>query len=234
MSEPTRSDRSDSVATESHLDDHDHHTHDGQDGRPPPRKRQRVRLSCLECRRRKLSCDREFPCSRCLQSGTADRCEYETRPGLAPPNKLGLPPTALAGLEARLSLPSTGGESPYFRKDARESDRIRRLELEVAQLKTLLVKQVSLDGSTVQDRSPLDHTKSDAEPEQEPVEVPPFLQTQETCADREELRFFRGKEFKTRYFGPHSAFLAFQEVRYSSILSEAVTDVYSSPGYAPS
>ncbi len=222
-------------------DDHDDHdvpdSHDGHDndhdldhgsdsGRPPPRKRQRVRLSCLECRRRKLSCDREFPCSRCLQSGTPERCEYETRPGLAPPNKLGLPPTALAGLDARLSLPSTGGESPYFRKDARETDRIRRLELEVAQLKSLLIKQVSLDGSTVQDRSPLDHPKSDAEPEAPEVEIPPFLQTQTTSADREELRFFRGKEFKTRYFGPHSAFLAFQEVsRPPPLAPFAVTDV---------
>ncbi|KAL2145213.1 hypothetical protein VTI28DRAFT_7722 [Corynascus sepedonium] len=210
MSEP--SDRSESPAvTESHADTNDDH-HADKDGRPPPRKRQRVRLSCLECRRRKLSCDREFPCSRCLQSGTPERCEYETRPGLAPPNKLGLPTTALAGLDARLSLPSTGGESPYFRKDGRESDRIRRLELEVAQLKSLLVKQVSsLDGSTVQERSPPDLPKSDAEPEPE-VEVPPFLQTQVTCADKEELRFFRGKEFKTRYFGPHSAYLAFQEL----------------------
>ena len=214
MSEPSdRSDRSDS---ESHHDGLDHDEHD-DDGRPPPRKRQRVRLSCLECRRRKLSCDREFPCHRCLQSGTPERCEYETRPGLAPPNKLGLPPTALAGLEARLSLPSTGGESPYFRKDSRESDRIRRLELEVAQLKNLLVKQVSLDGSTVQDRSPLAHHRSDAEAELE-VEVPPFLQTQQSGADKEELRFFRGKEFKTRYFGPHSAFLAFQEVCRASPL----------------
>ncbi|KAK4140803.1 uncharacterized protein C8A04DRAFT_31674 [Dichotomopilus funicola] len=209
MSEP--SERSESpTGSDSHLDTLDDQ-HDDKDGRPPPRKRQRVRLSCLECRRRKLSCDREFPCSRCLQSGTPERCEYETRPGLAPPNKLGLPPTALAGIDSRLSLPSTGGESPYFRKDVRESDRIRRLELEVAQLKNLLVKQVSLDGSTVQDRSPPDHPKSDAEPEAE-IEIPPFLQTQQTGADREELRFFRGKEFKTRYFGPHSAFLAFQEL----------------------
>lgn len=199
MSEP--SERSESPSP---TEPHD------KDDRPPPRKRQRVRLSCLECRRRKLSCDREFPCSRCLQSGTPERCEYETRPGLAPPNKLGLPPNALAGLDAHLSLPSTGGESPYFRKEGRESDRIRRLELEVAQLKSLLHKHSSLDGSTVQDPSPHDH-KSDVEHEPE-VEVPPFLQTQETCADREELRFFRGKEFKTRYFGPHSAYLAFQEV----------------------
>lgn len=227
MSEP--SERSESpIGTESHLSHHDRddrdreeagdHGDDHRGDRPPPRKRQRVRLSCLECRRRKLSCDREFPCSRCLQSGTPERCEYETRPGLAPPNKLGLPPTALAGLDARLSLPSTGGESPYFRKDGREADRIRRLELEVAQLKNLLVKQGSFDGSTVLDRSPPDPKSDGAEPEPE-VEVPPFLQTQTTSADREELRFFRGKEFKTRYFGPHSAFLAFQEVCLDSILS---------------
>lgn len=208
MSEPSERSASPSV-TESH----------DKEDRPPPRKRQRVRLSCLECRRRKLSCDREFPCSRCLQSGTPERCEYETRPGLAPPNKLGLPPNALAGLDAHLSLPSTGGESPYFRKDGRESDRIRRLELEVAQLRSLLVKHSSssLDGSTVQE--PSQHgPKSDAGPEPD-VALPPFLQTQETCADREELRFFRGKEFKTRYFGPYSAFLAFQEVRIPPPLS---------------
>lgn len=212
MSEPSERSASPPAAAESqaHQSQQSQQSHGAREDRPPPRKRQRVRLSCLECRRRKLSCDREFPCSRCLQSGTPERCEYETRPGLAPPNKLGLPPNALAGLDARLSLPSTGGESPYFRKDGREADRIRRLELEVAQLKSLLTKQGSLDGSTVQARSPPD-PKSDgaAEPD---VEVPPFLQTQETSADREELRFFRGKEFKTRYFGPHSAFLAFQEV----------------------
>jgi hypothetical protein len=157
---------------------------------------------------------------------------------LAPPNKLGLPPTALAGLDARLSLTSTGGESPYFRKDARESDRIRRLELEVAQLKSLLVKQHSLDGSTVQDRSPPDQLKSDVEVEREP-EVPTFLQTQVTCADKEELRFFRGKEFKTRYYGPHSAFLAFQEVGRLVILSLIVLHAVLTPsislrGFAPS
>ncbi|KAL2157752.1 hypothetical protein VTH06DRAFT_5020 [Thermothelomyces fergusii] len=230
MSEP--SDRSESPAvTESHPDTtatttttttttataHEEAHHNDKDDRPPPRKRQRVRLSCLECRRRKLSCDREFPCSRCIQSGTPERCEYETRPGLAPPNKLGLPSSALTGLDARLSLPSTGGESPYFRKDGRDSDRIRRLELEVAQLKSLLAKQASLDGSTVQERSPADLPKSDTEQEAEAeaaavAEVPPFLQTQVTSADKEELRFFRGKEFKTRYFGPHSAYLAFQEL----------------------
>lgn len=239
MSEPSgrsgRSERSESpLGSETNSN---HSQHDGED-RPPARKRQRVRLSCLECRRRKLSCDREFPCSRCLQSGTPERCEYETRPGLAPPNKLGLPLSALAGLDARLSLPSTGGESPYFRKDGREGDRIRRLELEVAQLKSLVAKHGSFDGSTVQERSPPEPSRDAAAATPEADEVPPFLQTHETNADREELHFFRGKEFKTRYFGPHSAYLAFHEVcsgpRAPCLSSPDALTADSSPGYVPS
>jgi len=214
MSAP--SERSRSGSTES-----GEHDEQGEHGdRPPPRKRQRVRLSCLECRRRKLSCDREFPCSRCFQSGTPQRCEYETRPGLAPPNKLGLAQGTLAGLDVRLSLPSTGGESAFFRKDlnvVREPDRIRRLEVEVAQLKGLLAKQVSLDGSTVNDHSPPLHRP---EPDVEVEGTPPpyFQQSQDPYAEKEELRFFRGKEFKTRYFGPRSAFMAFSEVRGRSLV----------------
>lgn len=32
-----------------------------------PRKRRRPALSCVECRRRKIKCDRTMPCSHCLQ-----------------------------------------------------------------------------------------------------------------------------------------------------------------------
>lgn len=207
-----RSERSRSHSSGSENGDHGDLGENGD--RRPPRKRQRVRLSCLECRRRKLSCDREFPCSRCFQSGTPERCEYETRPGLAPPNKLGLAQGTLAGLDVRLSLPSTGGESAFFRKDAvRESDRIRRLELEVAQLKSLLAKNVSLDGSTINDHSPPVY-RPEPEAEVEVAGTPPpyFQQSQDAYAEKEELRFFRGKEFKTRYFGPRSAFMAFSEL----------------------
>lgn len=33
----------------------------------PPRKRRRSALSCVECRRRKINCDRRMPCSHCMQ-----------------------------------------------------------------------------------------------------------------------------------------------------------------------
>lgn len=60
-----------------HGHDHDPDDDDtlgGAGSGQPPRKRQRVRLSCLECRRRKLSCSRELPCDRCIKSGTPDKC----------------------------------------------------------------------------------------------------------------------------------------------------------------
>jgi len=136
---------------------------------------------------------------------------------LAPPNKLGLSTVALSGLDSRLSLPlggSGGGDSvsPYYRKDVREAERIRRLELEVSQLKSILAKQVSFDGSTVVDQSP--STQQHEPDTSQEHTLPSYLQNPETGADKEELRFFRGKEFKTRYFGPHSASLAFSEVPY--------------------
>jgi hypothetical protein len=41
----------------------------------PPRKRRRPALSCEQCRKRKIKCDRSYPCTQCLQSKTA-HCSY--------------------------------------------------------------------------------------------------------------------------------------------------------------
>jgi hypothetical protein len=40
-----------------------------------PRKRRRPALSCEQCRRRKIKCDRNYPCGQCMQSTTAS-CSY--------------------------------------------------------------------------------------------------------------------------------------------------------------
>lgn len=43
-----------------------------------PRKRRRRTMACMQCRSRKLRCDREYPtCSRCLKSRTPTKCTYE-------------------------------------------------------------------------------------------------------------------------------------------------------------
>ncbi|PSN59846.1 hypothetical protein BS50DRAFT_220054 [Corynespora cassiicola Philippines] len=40
------------------------------------KRKQRAVLSCNDCRRRKLKCDRELPCNRCLQGGYPQKCAY--------------------------------------------------------------------------------------------------------------------------------------------------------------
>ncbi|PHH66420.1 hypothetical protein CDD81_7475 [Ophiocordyceps australis] len=132
---------------------------DGPGGRgsdqAPARKRQRVRLSCLECRRRKLS--------------------YESRNG-----------EVLEGRRFGLGLGLAA--SDVLSTQRQDHDRIRRLELEISQLKGQLVSR----GSTHSTANGTDETVGGAE--------------------KGELRFFRGKGFRTRYFGPHNASMAFVEL----------------------
>lgn len=51
---------------------------DSSSGRFPanPRKRRRPALSCEQCRRRKVRCDREMPCGPCTKSHPPLECEY--------------------------------------------------------------------------------------------------------------------------------------------------------------
>src|ERR1700722_13245184 len=54
-----------------------------KDGRPVPvskprvRLRERKQLSCIQCHRQKLKCDRGLPCSRCIRSGRKEQCAYK-------------------------------------------------------------------------------------------------------------------------------------------------------------
>lgn len=191
----------------------DHNDNDGDNA--PARKRQRVRLSCLECRRRKLSCDRGFPCERCIKSGTPERCSYESRSGEVVNAAAGVPPQfaqldsrrfGIDGLHAR--------DSDLARQD---QDRIRRLELELAQLKTLITRPgaISFDGSTVAATSSpatqKEENATDGEPAIRP-EIQEVIAATNASDEKVELRFFRGKGFRTRYFGPHNASMAFVEL----------------------
>lgn len=42
----------------------------------PPNKRPRPVVSCLECRNRKLKCNRCLPCNRCVRDGRKELCTY--------------------------------------------------------------------------------------------------------------------------------------------------------------
>lgn len=195
--------------------------HDGSD-HPPARKRQRVRLSCLECRRRKLSCDRGFPCERCIKSGTPDRCSYESRNGEVVNASSGIPPQFAQLDSRRFGIGDAG--SAFIARDSdtvrHDHDRIRRLELEIAQLKNQLTRPgaaASYDGSTVAATNSPSTQKDDTPGEggEQPVnrpEVQECIDATSATTEKGELRFFRGKGFRTRYFGPHNASMAFVEL----------------------
>ncbi|PHH82702.1 hypothetical protein CDD83_3192 [Cordyceps sp. RAO-2017] len=194
----------------------------GGPDQPPARKRQRVRLSCLECRRRKLSCDRGFPCERCIKSGTPDRCSYEARNGEVVNASSGVPPP-FAQLDSR----RFADVGPGF-ASREDHDRIRRLELEIAQLKNQMARTAGGGGAASYDGSTVAGTNSPSAHKDEAVgdgdasaalvvaaatrsDVQDCLDGVNSC-ERGELRFFRGKGFRTRYFGPHNASMAFVEL----------------------
>ncbi|EFY84518.1 hypothetical protein J3459_021645 [Metarhizium acridum] len=188
----------------------------GDGDQPPARKRQRVRLSCLECRRRKLSCDRGFPCERCIKSGTPDRCSYESRNGEVVNASSGIPPPFAQLDSRRFGIGGADGPSGFSSRE--DHERIRRLELEIAQLKNQLARPGgtgSFDGSTVAatdspaTRKDENLTESDGVPR---PDVQECIEAGSMSGDKGELRFFRGKGFRTRYFGPHNASMAFVEL----------------------
>ncbi|RDA91132.1 hypothetical protein CP533_0461 [Ophiocordyceps camponoti-saundersi (nom. inval.)] len=165
---------------------------------PRVRKRQRVRLSCLECRRRKLSCDRGFPCERCIKSGTPDRCSYESRSGEVVHASSASTSTNSSGLlllDGR-GRPGAGSEDHH--------ERLRRLELEISQLKSQLARPY--DGSTI------GGTHSPSTYKDDTAEIHECIEAVNLAGEKGELRFFRGKGFRTRYFGPHNASMAFVEL----------------------
>lgn len=76
-----------------------------------PQKRPRPTLSCLECRRKKLRCDRLLPCRQCQKAGNTARCTYTKSQGSQPP--------------AQLSDESEYGSGGRSKKATRSKSRVR-------------------------------------------------------------------------------------------------------------
>ncbi|KAI9850836.1 MAG: hypothetical protein M1838_004989 [Thelocarpon superellum] len=105
------------------------------------RKRPRPTLSCLECRRKKLKCDRNRPCDQCLKSARPRQCAYATQPDYQFANLPDVVDEDLHGAldardsagmhEPRDSPPSIVARSTSGSVESIEQlqERIRRLEL---------------------------------------------------------------------------------------------------------
>ncbi|KAI0467848.1 hypothetical protein F4859DRAFT_492832 [Xylaria cf. heliscus] len=226
------------------IDEDENGDHDGPEdsNQGSTRKRQRIRLSCLECRRRKLSCSRELPCDRCIKSGTPDRCTYESRPGgpLATPVTAAtrdtfIPtesPFASFGSEGRRTASnqlsvrqSADGSVP---KDAvRDHERIRKLELEVAQLRNALGKQSSVDGSTI--------VASPATTRDASKDTPPGYWNHPGAGfvNPDDTARIKAVEnpmcFKSRYHGPHNAWSSLREITGMAHFMKETADEWLRP-----
>ncbi|KAI1427515.1 hypothetical protein F5Y12DRAFT_736997 [Xylaria sp. FL1777] len=241
-----RMDDSRETAKRSHVDEDEHDDHDGPETEDHPqgstRKRQRVRLSCLECRRRKLSCSRELPCDRCVKSGTPERCTYEPRPGGAPATTVSAVArnTFVPTESTRVSFGAEGrrpnsteaparqnGDGPVLKETARDHERIRKLELEVAQLKSALTKQSSMDGSTVA-ASPA--TNRDAAKDTPPTFWP---HPAAGFGNAEDIARIKAKHnamcFRSRYCGPHNAWSSLKEISGISHFMKETADQWLRP-----
>ncbi|KAM3506231.1 hypothetical protein MY10362_002499, partial [Beauveria mimosiformis] len=116
---------------------------------PPPasttatatsKKRRRPPLSCEQCRRRKIKCDRSFPCNHCSKSGGAVSCTYapahtpksrskkparaDTAAAAAPPPPPPPPPPPAQSSSSPCS-PSSPGRSVSLRPAAAAPPRLR-------------------------------------------------------------------------------------------------------------
>lgn len=179
----------------------------------PASKRRRIAFSCLDCRRRKLKCDRILPsCSRCQKGGHPQTCTYDTEAvesamtqssgernrtsDFSTANGHGAPRTiprlpsvarSFAADEGPERYPRTYPEDTTARLHAQE-ERIRQLEYRI----------VGLERATHGARSP--------ELTQAELKVP----LDPRAAVDKETMIFRGKKFKTQFYGAshHTSYLS--------------------------
>lgn len=159
-------------------------------------RRQRAVLSCKDCHRRKLKCDRELPCNRCINGNIAAQCAYGPEPLTGPPEqsvkrqRQASIPKANVRFEEHSPAPVKVGES-LFRSDIVQSDisaqnRIDQLEREVALLRQQSVIHVDKSHEQI-----FDFVRPSGENEVDP----PVYQ----------VGMLKGRNYATFYYGPSSA-----------------------------
>ena len=170
-------------------------------------RRKRKALSCYDCRRRKLRCDRELPtCGRCSKAGHADTCSYDER-AITPKNITS--GTALLKKSSSTTHPSTEW-SPALsvaHKRLTDGSENRRSIVEASQTSGTwkLHGEISPTNVEAEQRPAI---RADAE---DLLRFPRPLTPTETI-------IFRGENFKTQYYGGSNPTSLIAHVRPSWIL----------------
>ena len=188
-------------------------------------KRRRIAFSCLDCRRRKLRCDRLYPaCSRCQRAGHPQSCNYDSEAvefalthfseernrtrDISRANHHATPTTgprlpsvarSFAADECGEGYPRSQSEDTKARLCAQE-ERIRQLEYRI----------IGLEKITHGTRSP---ERTQAEPRS--------YANPKVAVDKEAMTF-RGKSFKTQFHGASHHTSCLFHVRRKYFLYSAV------------
>jgi Fungal specific transcription factor domain/Fungal Zn(2)-Cys(6) binuclear cluster domain len=198
-------------------------------------KRRRIALSCVDCRRRKVKCDRSYPsCLRCKQGGHADSCAYVPYQGAEPTEgpqsndddtgdqreMTGVSSCEDLAENARSenvkdsnsSAPRAYTVPPAFRKSTEKSDTIRRLEQKVLDLEARVEAANSREAARTSMYA--QHVLGLGIP----TPASSITPENDTAAAVElEQSLLRGKSFKTQYYGPSnscSMLLQFSELSF--------------------
>ena len=190
-----------SSTQESNHSEHSPQHHDG----PLSSKRRRIALACLDCRRRKLKCDRTYPaCTRCQKRGHAASCTYD-------PDAIEVVSTgelqrtndtrdAIAVTNGSKALATPISFVHHHQLDTDDST-IGRLQLHIHQLENRVIglERVTNGGRQCLGDIPSRATSGrgvDGSTESEPED--------------KELMMFRGKNFKTSFYGTshHTSYLS--------------------------
>ena len=179
-------------------------------------KRRRIALSCLDCRRRKLKCDRIFPaCSRCRKAGHPQSCTYDSEAvesavtqysedrnrtrnyrDYSTPNGHGAPRTVprLPSVVRSFAADEEGGR--YLR--TQPEDTAARLYAQEERIRQLEYRIVGLEKAT--------HGARSSECNQAELE----LNSIPGAGGDKEAIIFRGKSFKTQFYGAthHTSYLS--------------------------
>lgn len=185
-----------------------------------PRKRKRkprTILSCNDCRRRKLKCDRELPCNRCINGGVAHTCVYSWNGSSLPldaslvipsdePQQPSSPHIVYRPPEEDVPQPRTlsteNGIQPKTSPTTEnlKDDRVEQLEQRVASLEAHLLSVTATSETQVQ----LHKTRQLAFADHEVNSAP--------------MGLFKGRNYRTFCYGPSSPMTLVMHVSLPSFL----------------
>ena len=187
---------------------------------PNPTKRKRKALSCYDCRRRKLRCDRAYPsCSRCRRAGQANSCSYDER-SLQSRHRHTESSAPLSLKEKSTTTPQAPSDGSSFNPVAHVRQ-IHRIENRLSAL------EASQTSGTWQLRGEVSSVTENSE--QRPAikaGTETFLTSPRESAPTETV-IFRGENFKTQYYGGSNPTSLIAHVGCLGLFHGHKTDDYS-------